>query len=297
MRSLFEKKPWVLLLAILALGALTILSVSLRSVSFNEAQPVGWNDPPSSSTAGGEGANGQLFKGVSWELQIGLLVSILVLAGLVSLLISPEARKRFLRLLFQGAVTFWVLSYVLKKYPDMLTLFNPNALNEIVPSDAVGEEIIVPPAVFTPPPQTPFLSYAISVILILIMGLSMWRLYFVWKKMNTATGSTLSDIARIARRSLKDLSTDGDSTDVILNCYFRMSDVVSDKKNIHRDIAMTPSEFAHRMERSGLPGDAVRRLTRLFESVRYGSNKAGPNETNEAVSCLTTILHYCGETV
>lgn len=297
MRSLFEKKPWVLLLAILALGALTVLSVSLRSVSFNEAQPIGWGEPPSSSPASGEESGGQLFKGVSWELQIGLLISLLVLAGLVSLLISAEARKRFLRLLFRGGITFWVLSYVLKKYPDMLTLFNPDAFSEAASSDAVGDGIVVPPAIFTPPPQTPLLAYAISVLIILIMALSVWRLYIVWKRMNTTPSSRLSDIARIARRSLKDLSTDGDSTDVILSCYFRMSDVVSDKKNIHRDMAMTPTEFAHRMEQSGLPGDAVRRLTRLFESVRYGSNKAGPKETNEAVSCLTTILQYCGEAV
>ena len=297
MRSLFEKRLWVLLLAVLALGALTVLSVSLKGVSFEEAQPVGWNEPPSSSQASGDESGGRLFRGVSIELQIGLLISLLVLAGLVSLLISAEARKRFLRLLFRGAITFWVLSYVLKKYPDMLTLFNPDAFSDAASSDAVGEGIAIPPAVFTPPPQTPLLSYAISVLIILIMAFSLWRLYVIWKRMNTSPGSTLSDIARIARKSLKDLSKDGDSTDVILNCYFRMSDVVSDKKNIHRDMAMTPSEFAHRMERSGLPGDAVRRLTRLFESVRYGSNKAGPKEINEAVSCLTTILQYCGEPV
>ena len=295
MRSLLEKKPWVLLLAILALGALTVLSVSLKNISFEDAQPVSWSEPPSSSPVGGDGGEGRRFRGVSFELQIGVLISLLILAGLVSLLISPEARKRFLRLLFRGGVTIWVLSYVLKNYPDMLTVFNPDVLNDVASSDAVGEGSVVPTAIFTPPPQTPLLSYAISVLIILIMLVSLWRLYTVWKRMNASTDSTISDIARIARRSLKDLSSVGNSTDVILNCYFRMSEVVSDRKNLHRDMAMTPTEFAHRMEQSGLPGDAVRRLTRLFESVRYGSNKAGPKEINEAVSCLTTILQYCGE--
>ncbi len=60
---------------------------------------------------------------------------------------------------------------------------------------------------------------------------------------------------------------------------------------------MTPAEFATRLENSGLPSDAVRRLTRLFEGVRYGLQKTGPTEINEAVACLTTILQYCGETV
>jgi hypothetical protein len=76
-----------------------------------------------------------------------------------------------------------------------------------------------------------------------------------------------------------------------------MSDVVSHKRQLHREIAMTPHEFALRLEQAGLPGDAVTRLTRLFEGVRYGDRKSGPKDVNEAVSCLKTILHYCGEPV
>ena len=52
-----------------------------------------------------------------------------------------------------------------------------------------------------------------------------------------------------------------------------------------------------RLERAGLPGDAVRRLTRLFETVRYGDKRSAPKDVSEAVNCLNTILHYCGETI
>jgi hypothetical protein len=76
-----------------------------------------------------------------------------------------------------------------------------------------------------------------------------------------------------------------------------MSDVVSDRRNLHRAVAMTPHEFALRLEQAGLPGDSVTRLTRLFEGVRYGDRKSGPKDVNEAVSCLKIILHYCGESV
>ena len=88
-----------------------------------------------------------------------------------------------------------------------------------------------------------------------------------------------------------------DSTDVIMDCYYRMSDIVFEKKNMDRSASMTPSEFASQLENAGLPSDAVRRLTRLFESVRYGGRKSDSVSVNEAVACLTTILHYCGETV
>jgi hypothetical protein len=41
----------------------------------------------------------------------------------------------------------------------------------------------------------------------------------------------------------------------------------------------------------------VSRLTRLFETVRYGDRKSAPRDVTEAVNCLKTILHYCGEPV
>jgi len=96
--------------------------------------------------------------------------------------------------------------------------------------------------------------------------------------------------------SLDDLSSGRNSSEVIINCYLRMSDVVSNKRQLHRAAATTPHEFALRLEQAGLPGDAVKRLTRLFEGARYGDRKSGPKDVNEAVSCLQTILHYCGET-
>ena len=74
-----------------------------------------------------------------------------------------------------------------------------------------------------------------------------------------------------------------------------MSEVVSRTRGLSRQEAMTPTEFAFRLKRAGLPGDSVQRLTHLFESVRYGARKPAKNEINEAVSCLNVILHYCGE--
>jgi hypothetical protein len=130
------------------------------------------------------------------------------------------------------------------------------------------------------------------------MAFLAWRVSRVWREhAGRSGGKSLNEIARIARSSLRELSSARESTDVILNCYFRMSDVVADKRKLQRGAAVTPAEFAMRLEQAGLPGEAVKKLTRLFESVRYGGHRSGPTEVNEAVACLTTILHYCGETV
>jgi hypothetical protein len=149
---------------------------------------------------------------------------------------------------------------------------------------------------FQPPEISPMFTYLVSFAFALLWIAVLWGLYLGWKKyVALSAKKPLDEIAHIARSSLNDLNAGRDSSDVIINCYLRMSDVVADKRKLQRELAMTPQEFALRLERAGLPGDAVRRLTRLFEIVRYGDRKSAPKDVNEAVSCLNTILHYCGE--
>jgi hypothetical protein len=219
------------------------------------------------------------------------------LIALMALLMSPEARKRTFKMLLQMAVTLWVLSLVLQRYNErLLEQFGVNS--EELGSGQQGGEALAPPPVFEPPQVSPMFSYLISFAIALLCLAVIWVLYRGWKKYFAPdVPKPLNDIARIARSSLDDLSSGRNSGDVIINCYLRMSDVVSNKQRIHREIAMTPSEFASRLERAGLPGEAVKRLTRLFEGVRYGDRRSGPQDVNEAVTCLRTILHYCGEPV
>jgi hypothetical protein len=163
---------------------------------------------------------------------------------------------------------------------------------------APGQDTTVPLPNFEPPQVSSSFSYLISFAFALILLVVVWFLYRGWQRyMSLNAKKPLHEIARIARSSLNDLTSGRNSSDVIINCYLRMSDVVSSKRHLHRNVAMTPHEFALHLEQAGLPGDAVTRLTRLFEGVRYGARKSGPQDINEAVSCLKTILHYCGEPV
>jgi hypothetical protein len=295
MRSLFDKKPLVLLLAVLALGALTVLSVSLRNISFENAQPIGREEaqpllrspqPVFDPLTEQEG-----------RLRIILYVVLSVLVVLIGFLLSPEARKKMIRLIIRVASTVWALYFLLKRYPEIFSFLRFGFVENSSGQGLDDSFTEIAPPVFTPPQSTPLFAYFVSVLVVLVGLFLLWKLYRTWMELNSGGAGSLQKIAKVARASLRDLSEGRESTDVILNCYFRMSDVVADKKLLRRDSAMTPAEFARRLEQSGLPGDAVRSLTGLFESVRYGSHKAGPKETNEAVSCLTTILNYCGEPV
>ena len=293
MRSLFENKRLVLIFATLALGALTMLATSLSEVPFREGQRFVWGEaeqapvPPSVVEP--------TFVEVPLWQQLLALILLALMVVLIGMLLSPEMRKRMFLLLIRGVLTALGIYYLLKNYGDQLLPFNiQNAAENLA-----SEQSSVPLPMFQPPSVSPVFSYMISFAFALILLTVAWMVYRSWQSRygTLKRSQPLDEIARIARSSLNDLSSGRNSSDVIINCYLRMSDVVSSKRQLQREIAMTPHEFAVRLERAGLPGDAVNRLTRLFEGVRYGDRRSGPKDVNEAVSCLKTILHYCGEPV
>jgi len=289
MRSLFENKRLILLLSILALGALTVLAISLNDVPFREGQQYSQREAPARELAA-ERVIRTLSDVPLWK-QLFLWVSISLLVILIGLLLSPETRKRIFRLLIQVAFTVWAIYYLLMNYGAQLLGFNTQQPEESL-------EDLPPLPVFEPPQVSSTFSYLISFAFALLALAVLWGLYRGWQKyMSLSTRKPLDEIAKIARSSLNDLSAGRDSSDVIIRCYLRMSDVVADKRRLYREVAMTPHEFALHLEQAGLPGDAVARLTGLFEGVRYGDRRSGPKDVNEAVSCLKAILHYCGEPV
>jgi hypothetical protein len=293
MRSFFENKFWIILLSVLALVALLGLATGMRSMSFREAQAFGRNEPASSRANPADLLRTVLSvpvqtQAVFWILVVGMFI-------LIAALLSPETRKRLLRALLRAALTYWALYLFFTRYPQVLarlgTAFTPSGGAPLEASNKV------PPPTFTPPPSTSWMTYMVSLAFVALTVFLAWRLYAAWRTALHASEESVHRLATIARASLRDLTSGRDSTDVILNCYFRMSDVVAERRNLNRGTAMTPHEFATRLEQAGLPGEAVKQLTRLFEAVRYGGQRSSPVMVNQAVACLTAILQYCGEPI
>jgi hypothetical protein len=294
MRSLLENKRLILILAALALVALTILAIGLNEVPLREGQQFSQRLEATKRINPQEIINAWIE--IPWWRQAALWVLLLILVVLVGYLLPPEVRKLLIRRFIRLALTFWGILYFFEHYSHLIPGLNLEPAE--APSGGIGTAKTVESPVFVSSEISPMFSYLISFGVALLLLVVIWALYRGWQKyVALSTKKPLDEIARIARSSLKDLSSGGDSSDVIINCYLRMSDVVSNKRHLHRAIAMTPHEFALRLEQAGLPGDAVSRLTRLFEAVRYGDRKSSPKDVNEAVNCLTTILHYCGEPV
>ena len=234
---------------------------------------------------------------VSLQSQLVFWGALALLVVLLGVLLSPEWRKRLFRIFIRVVVTYWALYFFVTRYGDVVA----SLLNDLTAArnmGSMGEPEALPPPVFEPPQETAWISYLTGLVFVLLLVFFVWRFVRFWEKYAGRHGDKpLDEIARIARSSLRDLTSGRESTDVIMNCYFRMSAVVADKRRLQRGASMTPAEFAIRLEQAGLPGEAVKGLTRLFEHVRYGGHRTDPKEINEAVACLTTILHYCGETI
>jgi len=296
MRSFFQNRKLTLLLAILALGALTVLALGLRDVRFNEGQPIGRHE---AETAGPRENLREVFSDVPIQSQFLFWGVALLLVFLVGLLLSPEGRKYLIRLFVRIFGTYWLVYFLLRNYGDRLASLANFNLGAFTLAQPGAEGSDVPPPVFVPPQESSWVSYVVSVLFVIFFVFVVWRVWVFVKQFSLPKEDEkpLEELARIARSSLHDLSQGGDTTDVIMTCYFRMSSVVSDKRRLHRKESMTPAEFAVRLEQAGLPGDAVQRLTRLFEAVRYGGYRSGQKDVNEAVACLTSILNYCGEPV
>jgi hypothetical protein len=81
----------------------------------------------------------------------------------------------------------------------------------------------------------------------------------------------------------------GDLRGVIMECYRRMSLAMEKERGIERQESMTAREFEELLEARGVPADSISRLTRLFESTRYGRQGTSPEEEREAVDCLEAI--------
>jgi len=294
MRSFFTNKFWILFISVLALGALIGLAIGLKDISFRSAQAFGRNDARPTQSPPVDLVNAMM--SIPLQKQIGFWILVTLMFVLLGMLMSAEMRKRLLRMLFRIVVTYWALWMLFSRYPDILAQLGlslaPRGQTPLTGSNGA------PVPVFTPPQSASWITYLVSFGIAALLIILAWRLNVIWKELNVPVNtSPIKKLAGIARASLRDLSSGKDSTDVIMNCYYRMSDVVLDKKQINRNASVTPSEFALHLEQAGLPGDAVRRLTRLFESVRYGGYKSGPSAVNEAIICLTTILQHCGEAI
>jgi hypothetical protein len=73
-----------------------------------------------------------------------------------------------------------------------------------------------------------------------------------------------------------------------------MVEILNRQRGITRKEGMTPREFERRLVELGLPPEPVTKLTRLFETVRYGAKDLGEVEEHQALAYLDAIVQASG---
>ncbi|HVN16136.1 MAG TPA: DUF4129 domain-containing protein [Anaerolineales bacterium] len=293
MRGFFNRKNWIVFLSVIALGALVVLASGLRDVTFRAGQALGQNEAGAVDLSVARFVD-EIVATPLWKQLLAWGVVFLIVV-LLSLLLSPESRRKLIQTFFRFMMILLAIYLAFKYVPGLGNLFNLGG--QQLQQQGTDSNSNAPIPIFVPPHVSSWLVFLVSVAVAVILVALVWTISHWWRRRQAffASQRPLEEFGEIARHSLDELSTGRAWDDVIVDCYARMSKVVEKRRGLTRHYAMTPSEFAARLEISGLPGDAVHKLTRLFERVRYGARASTQDEINEAVNCLTAIMSYCGE--
>lgn len=223
-----------------------------------------------------------------WE-RIAFLSLVALLFVILLLLLNPETRKRVIAVLVRTTVTFIALVWFMKNYGKNLL---PFAASLEPASPVEGELGEVPAPIYSPPGVHPLVIYLLSLLLALGLVFLFWRLW-QWNLQLHPKISPVREIADIARDTMQHLSSAQNLEDAIIECYVRMNETVATRRGLRRTLGMTSTEFARRLESMGLPAVAVRRLTTLFERIRYGGKTSTLDDVRDAKACLGSIVQAC----
>lgn len=120
-----------------------------------------------------------------------------------------------------------------------------------------------------------------------------WIILLPLRKRSKAKEDAELNIPQIAARAIWDLEKGTDLIDVVLRCYRVMCAIMQQEVTLRPE--MTAREFAQHLQEAGVRVEEVRRLTLLFEKVRYGGWAANSEEKTEALSLLQTIKRPYGK--
>lgn len=286
MKKLFRDKRTTLLIGLLVLAVLVVLIAALPNLEFKSAIPFVYGREEEISAA-------QPFTLPQFPV---LAMMVLILAAIIAIffLLPRDQRRRYILMLMQFLLMVAIAIFIITSSNTQQLLAQPTLSSGAATGQA--EEILEPmpdvtPATYTPPDVSPWTSFLVALGVLVPLGAALWWLGTRLKK----DDAPYEELAGIARATLDDLEAGRDWGEAVLNCYDRMTHAVEGKRGVRRREYLTPTEFVQVLERARLPGAALRRLTGLFERVRYGAKQSTQADIDEAVACLTEIVAACQE--
>ena len=273
---------WVLFFLVISLVALFLLSAGLSNLEFSYGQPFSM-----SREAEPEGVGLELpsFQGgyVRIILYIFAALQLLLPLAIVYFLISHEARRRVLRTLLSLS---WIVALYFLIRSGVPAFTQPEtALPDTLP---LGEALSTDVEFTYRAPQ--WLEIVMTIGLALSIATLVVVVAFYLRRRFQRKSRPLEQLAHEAQEAIDALQAGADLKNTVIRCYHEMSLILFEQRGMKRTEAMTPREFERDLEDSGLPGEQVRALTRLFEMVRYGAKIPDEGEEKIAIDSLSSIV-------
>lgn len=277
----------------LLLSALVLLSIGLQNISLQAPTPVNLEQKNDDAS----------YYLTSLKDNRAFVFVAFVLLLLLLLLVVSRLNRKWGIILLAGSVLVAVVFYlspaesVKEVIKPMQTVSTPVTEQADAPTPQSIEQTST--VKFHPPQFSNLFLLFISLTVVLFFAFIVWMIY-IWQRSQQPPEmhiQSLEEIGEAARLALDELQAGVDERDAVIHCYARMNEIVMRSLHVERGAARTASEFAARLEVLGLPGNATRRLTRLFETVRYGAYASPSLAIEEAKECLAEIAAYCGEPI
>jgi Domain of unknown function (DUF4129) len=291
MKKFLDSRSFILFLGIATLLVMLYLAAGISFLKFKPAQiyesgqvSIALPFLPVITTHGG-----------LWQSILLVVVLLFFMGGLLYAIFNAEQRKRLLIALLRLSLMIALLFLIIYNLKDLRRVLHLGTIGgNIRPAaNPNGLQAAAPPP-FTPPHLPAWQVYLISLLALLIVAGGVW--WIIWLARKSRYAGSLVEFERITRATLDEIQSGKDWEDAVVQCYIRMGKTVNVRHKLARQAAMTPSEFAAQLVKAGLPAEAVRQLTLLFERVRYGAMESSQADVAEAVECLTVILRACQET-
>lgn len=223
-----------------------------------------------------------------WRIFMVILFLAILPISIIMFIKYPEVRKRA----YQGLAYFLLLGLLLfilmgknEEETELSLLDETPADTSIIETQREAAEFLSSVG-----EVDPNLNIILDIAIFLSIGLAAFYIY--WRFFRK-TPSTTDQLKAGVEEAISDIQTGDDLRNVIIRCYNDMSQVLNEQRDIQRQQGMTPREFEHQLQGVGLPQNAVQRLTRLFEEVRYGNAELGKDAEQEAIHCLKSIAEAC----
>ncbi len=270
-----------LLLLVAALAALLLLSTSLSDLHLRTGSPFPGASGGAPASAPGTGTSGSSGSAALVEAVLGVLL-LLFLIYLPTRLVKLVSLRNIVWL----ALGFLLLVVLLSLMPRVLP--GPPVLQSDGSATAATPPSFAYPVspLGEPPSGLLWLTAAGLLLAVAILAVLLFR---------QASKPTLAAdaLSQEAEKALHDLQAGRAFEDVIIRCYLQMTDVLRKEQKLERRESMTAHEFEEWLEAKGIPAAPVRRLTSLFETVRYGSGALDQRDEQAGTESLQQIVQYC----